>query len=649
MTNGHTPLAGEKQTYDPEALRRSVIETEETQPGSPTSTGLVYMVAGYADEIRPWGTNPTMRDRQLRDFIPMESYVASALATVCARNMAFSWRLDGPPTAVARMQDMLLSSDQGRGWESLIAKHSMDLYSQDKIPVFELVREEDSERAPVIGLNHLDTARIWHTRNPEYPVLYLNDKGRWVPLKWYQVVSTGEMPAPHERLAGLQYSALTRVMRMAQIFRNIAIYYDEKTGGRSTKSLHILGNVKEQAIRDAMMRKQLMADSQGYQRAGMDWVLVETFDPQAVPSVVSLDFASIPDGFDLDNMNKWYLTAIAMGLLEDYQTFAPLPGGGLGTSNQSQILRAKARGKGPGLFMKLMVHAMNFRGIMPRNVTFAWDEQDLDADEMMADLAIKRAEMRAAMIANGEIDDAGARQMALDSGDLPVELFDLMNGRDLTRPPATDAKRTVDDQEDAPGQKARFTIPASSGVDEERKALEEEIAAKLGEGFKRVERKLARRLRGEEAEKSRSIFSFDLSGLEDAVYASQVESAGVVKKGLEAVAGGIVQLQNEQHKATDETQFVMAEALQTVAAAVEQQTDRLEAVQRDTARSVKDAMPRPEPVRELVETTVLERDKQGRVLRMRETYDVNGKKVHEDKAVERDANGGFVRWRKDRS
>lgn len=525
MTNGHTPdLSAEKAYGDSNAIRRSVIETDQNQPVQPTSLGLIYLVAGVADEIRPWGTNPTMRDRQLREFLPMESFTMSAFGTVAARNMAFSWKLDGPTSTVERVQDILINADQGRGWESLIAKTSLDYYSQDKGAFWELVRETDDERAPVIGLNHLDADRCWHTRNTEFPVIYMNDKGRWIPLKWYQVLPLSELPVPHERLVGMQYCALTRVLRMSQIFRNLAIYFDEKTGGRSARSLHILGNVREEAIRDAMTRKQLLADSQGLLRH-IDPVLVETFDPAAVPSVVTLDFASIPDGFDLGEMNKWYLTAIAMGLFEDYQTFAPLPGGGLGTATQSQTLHAKARGKGPGLWMKTITHALNFRGILPRNVTFSFDEQDQEAETAQADLELKRAQARAQMIANGEIDAVGARQLALDKGDMPQELFDAMQQQDLTFPALADSQRVVADGEQMQ-QKARLKAPLSSGVDEERIALEEEVAAKMGEGFSRVHHMIEGRLRGEKMmERSRSFLSVDLSGIEDRIYQAQVESA----------------------------------------------------------------------------------------------------------------------------
>ena len=74
---------------------------------------------------------------------------------------------------------------------------------------------------------------------------------------------------------------------------------------------------------------------------------------------------------------KWDIAVLALAFLVDYQEFAPLPGGNLGTSAQSQVLHMKSRGKGPGLFMKLFAHFMNFGGVLPRSVTFEWDEQDV--------------------------------------------------------------------------------------------------------------------------------------------------------------------------------------------------------------------------------------------------------------------------------
>lgn len=417
-------------------LDRTVIETPPPPPeGAPPTLGgvdtaLLWFVAQVADEIVQWGTAPKLRDRQLKEFAYSESHFLSALGTVIARNVGFDWTLRGPPQVVARIQEVLNNANLGKGWDEFIAKVSMDLYTQDSGAFIEIVRATDAPEGVVIGLNHLEASRCWHTGNPEVPVTYQDQNNVFHRLPWYSVSTLSEIPATVERLPGLQLCALTRMLRAAQIIKNISIYKEEKTGGRFTRAMHIVQGITNQQIKDAMAEMTLEADAKGLLRYPGNFIM-SAQKPDAKVDVKTLELASLPDGFDEEKTFKQYIAIIAMAFLEDYQEFAPLPGGGLGTSQQSETLHKKARGKGPALFRKGITRMMNFE-VLPRNVLFAYEEQDIEEEGEVAQVSKIRAETRQIQLDSGEIDTDAARQMALDAGDISLPVFKQMGGSDVT-------------------------------------------------------------------------------------------------------------------------------------------------------------------------------------------------------------------------
>ncbi len=487
---------GEKQVT-PQILDRSVLDppTATTHPTT-GSKEMLWLLGQVADEITPWGTLPKLRDRQLRTFYPTEAQFASALGVVTARNMAFSWEIQGPPLTVARSQDLLLNADQGRGWESLIAKTSIDLYTQDSNTCWELVRVADNPEAAVIGINHLPASNCWPTGDPMEPILYQDRHSKFHLLKWYQVVALAELPVPDVMpgprgpgMAGLQLCALTRLLRAAQVMKNIAIYKEEKTGGRHTRAIHLLQGVNMKQIEDALAKMKLQADAKGILRY-LNPLLIATPDSEVTIDVKTLELTGLPDGFSEETEFKHYIAIMAMAFLTDYQEFAPLPGGGLGSGQQSQILHQKSRGKGPGVFKKLITHTLNER-ILPANVQFAYEEQDLEAEKEQAETRKIRAETREVQQRSGELSQEGIRQEALDAGDISREVFDAEGGSDAT------PDVTVGDEEEA--EKAERAGPFDDEWQADERALQRVVERALTAIGKEVRKRLEREGRGKKA------------------------------------------------------------------------------------------------------------------------------------------------------
>jgi hypothetical protein len=508
------------KTYDPAIIDRSVVDVPETVDIAPSDHSLITLVASTADGILPWGRAPKVRDRQLRDFIPQESWFASALASVCARNSAFSWRLEGPDRLVEAAHEMLVNANRGKGWQSLMVQITMDLHTQDLGAFVELIRAGDAPTSPVINVAHLDSARCYPTGNPEVPVIYIDRFGRMHRMKWYQVINIQEMPSgyevPHAGVFySLQYSTLSRLLRYAQILRNIGVLRDEKTAGRFTRQIVLVSGTNPKKIEDAITQGQFNADALGLQRF-MHAIFMGGATPDAEVKAQLIDLATTGDGYDEDKTIKWYVAAMALAFLVDYQEFAPLPGGNLGTSTQSETLHMKTRGKGPALFQKTLSHAINFFGILPRPVTFAWDEQDIDADRQVADVLRTRAEARAKMVDSGEIDDVAAGEMAVVAGDLTEEQYDGVQQRRAER--RQEAERIAQQRAQAPSpDERRPNAPVESGPsdmdsiqqDDSRgkamapgrrdaeEAFEDEVADEFDDIFAELARETRRRRRGD--------------------------------------------------------------------------------------------------------------------------------------------------------
>lgn len=391
---------------------------------------VVLSVASMADEIPAWGLMPAMRDRMLRSFWPTESNLASAIYTTVSRYAGFGWQLDGPSRMVSIYEKLLHSAEFGEGWQQFISKLLLDLFTQDNGAFIEIVRERDSPTSPVVSINHLDANQCIRTGVRHEPVIFYDRYGVPHLMKWYQCVPLAEFPSPIEVMRGMQYCAVTRMLRAAQIMRDVAIYKHEKISGRFVKALWLVGGIQTKTIEDAMTKHGVAADNSGLARY-IQPVVIGSLDPTAKVSAEKIELASLPDGFDEDKFMRWYINQIALAFGSDYQEYAPLPGGGLGSGAQAETLHLKSRGKGPRLFMSMLEHIFNWQGILPTNVAFTYGDQDVAEDMERTRLRLLRAEERATRIKSGELTPEVARQIAVDVGDLDEGYLDMLAETDL--------------------------------------------------------------------------------------------------------------------------------------------------------------------------------------------------------------------------
>lgn len=420
------------------AVRRSVQVQPEPNEGDRgvSIDALVLGMATVADSMEPWGRNPARRDQQLREFWPTEPILASAVYSLAIRNAAFSWTLEGPERTVEAIQDMLAMADLGAGWQSFTSKLSVDVMTQDNGGFIEVIRERDAPDAPVIGIAHLDAGRCLRTGNTETPVIYHDLKGVYHRLQRHQVVAVTELPSPVETMRGMQLCAVSRVLRAAQYLRDIGVYQREKVGGNNPNSIYLVSGVPSKQITDAMQTHKDAQAAKGMMRFIIPLVL-GSIDPSATVSVAQIDLKTLPDSFDLDDAMRWYINQLALGFGVDYQDFAPLPGRGIGSSTEALVLHMKSRGKGPGFWMKMLEYTFNFHGLIPQNVTFSYDEQDVEADLEEAELGKIVADTLEALVGSATLDPQAGRQILLDDGYIDEETFDRLSEEGDVTPDVT--------------------------------------------------------------------------------------------------------------------------------------------------------------------------------------------------------------------
>lgn len=392
---------------------------------------IVATYAEAADSIPLWGTAPAARDRALREFWPQEDTFAGTLYSTVARYSAFEWNLKGGPRTVTRVHDLLHGAEHGQGWDALITKTLIDLYTQDNGAFIEIVRYGRTPSSPVAEINHLDSARCVRSGRWDFPITYYDLDGKGHRMPAHNVIDLTDFPSPSESHRGMQYCALTRILRTAQVMREIALFMREKVSGRFDKGIHLVSGVSTKMIEDAVQKHHANADAQGQMHYILP-VVMGTLDPNAKVDHAFLELASLPDGFDQEVAMRWYITKMALAFGAEYSDYAPLPGQGIGSGSQAQVGHLKSRGKGPAKFMSVLEHAFNFHGVMPTNVTFSFGEVDTAAgyDRML--LRKERALYLQILIDAGAITTEVARQMLVDWGDMDISYLEMMREHNAT-------------------------------------------------------------------------------------------------------------------------------------------------------------------------------------------------------------------------
>jgi len=397
---------------------------EHPQASASNDAPLVFMLAGIADMIPPWGSPG--RDKALAEFWRTEPVLAGAVTSMCFKMAALDYRLKGPVRKVMRAEAMFRSAEFGQGWPALVSMVTSDILTRDNGGFIELLRKKRNDpTSPVIGLAHLDSSRCIRTGDPEYPLEYVDRNGRVHKLRWFQVVALTDMPASEENRNGLGFCAVSRVLSAAQYLRTVSIYKREKISGRNIPAIMVAQGVRRGAIEqslDEALEKQSQKGMSVYTKP----VVLASPDAGIPLDVKLIELAGLPDGYDEDTVMKWYITTLALAFGTDYTEFAPLPGGGLGSSTQTTVMAARSRGKGAGVLTQILEHAINWY-ILPSTVNFEFASSDPTAEADRINLKFLRARERNLRVQSQELSPRQALELAVIDGDAPEHFLTQAN------------------------------------------------------------------------------------------------------------------------------------------------------------------------------------------------------------------------------
>lgn len=405
-------------TIQADILRRSVTR-DETAATANTYRFWIAPLAGPSMVAMDYDPPPywsTERDVALRNVYRRGGLWASAVNIAVTRMMVAGYELDGDiALRVRRAREML-----GAGWIDLVTKVGADYCTTDNGGFIEIVRASKAYGSRVIGFVRLSSLRCIRTGDPERPVIYCDQLGRYHELRAHQVAEFADMP--DDDLYGVGLSATSRAWDYIYEHRAVNAYFKEKATGRRPLELVFMAGMGDNGIRQAILSAQEDADRQG--RQSYMGVAI-TGNPNDVPlKVERVPLASLPDGFNQQTHEELTQIRFAATLGIDPSDLNPrlIGNRALGAGSQAQVLDEKQDSKGLIALRQKFVQWLNDTDrwhTLPGGVTFAWSERDLRDQKARADISQTRAATRAAQIAAGEIDAAEARQLAVDAGDLP--------------------------------------------------------------------------------------------------------------------------------------------------------------------------------------------------------------------------------------
>jgi hypothetical protein len=432
---------------------------------------LLFHLGVAADEAPDWWT--PQRDAYLMDFWKSESFLASAIYSLCARNAGFRWEVTGPPDGTAHLKQVLQTAEFGEGWQELVLKVSEDLYRTDNGAFIEVIRPARAQvegkvypavaqrnritrdlewyailnafggrkqvtasevtESPAdwpIALAHIDSLKCTRTGDPDVPVIYRDISGKQHELNAWQVITLSDMPSSIEEMHSVGFCMVSRVLRHAQTIRDFGIFRSEKISGRFARAVH-LTNVDSDLITDAIAKAQAQSDERGLTRYSQP-IITNTINPDGRPYNVTIPLAELPENWSEDDAMRWYIALIALAAGEHYSFFAPMPGRRLGSAREVEVQERQARGKSSRLFMEAIISKFANSGVLPPNVTFTFKERDPEEQAGNEEAEARRARTRRERIESGEITPQVARQIAADEGDLTDQYLSMMGEHDVT-------------------------------------------------------------------------------------------------------------------------------------------------------------------------------------------------------------------------
>lgn len=391
------------------------------------------------------------RDRMLLSTLRHESFWRAAVAIAVSKYASKGWEVESDvPLRRKRFHSLILNAGAGMqvGW-ARFCQMKVQAYFCTKAAVVEIARETKAWSSRVVGLHHLDPLRCLLTNDPETPVIYADNEGKFHEMKWWQVGVFADLPDVTEANGGAGICAAEGAYPHIRKLAAIERYVTDKITGERPLAVHFVGGVGTKQLEEGLASAKSDAQRKGY-GSFMGATIIPLLQSDVPASVVTVPLAELPDGFDRKQEFDIALLAYANNLGLDPQDLQPLTGQQLGAGAQSQVLDNKAKGRGLALLQQTFSQWLN-EFVLDDRTVFSWYEKDLRDDGIAADNLKKRGEWAAGLVKEGIATAPEMKNVLVDYGDLPGEFL------------AADATQTGDVSDD---EKPEMTEDAEANAEE---------------------------------------------------------------------------------------------------------------------------------------------------------------------------------------
>lgn len=425
-------------------------------------TSMLFSLARYADETPAWNPLfPLYRDAYLRTFWKSEPIMSGAVYSLTARMKALDSEITGLPRAKKYAQEVVKDCENGKGLRSLMGKFFTDWLTQDNGAFIELVGSGRSDK-PLKGalqypyMLNMDSATVWRTLDPEFPVLYINPiTGQYRALHYSRVLLSASMEQPDELARNVGFCPVSRALKYAQFMRDVLTFKSEKVGGRFTRGIVYGNGINPTVFRGAMQAARGDAvDEQFLVYRGLPVLLRQ--GPEPIQMNV-LDLARIPDGFDTEKDMTLYVYALALAFGVDAREFWTATQSGA-TKADATVSHLKAQGKGIGDMIQTFTSVM--RLALPDSVNFAFDFTDDEQDKLKAEINAMNADTLVKLTTTGILTPIEARAMAVQQKLVDMEALQSIAPNVAESMPVNENTIDVEQQSDTPEQSAN-PLPSS--------------------------------------------------------------------------------------------------------------------------------------------------------------------------------------------
>lgn len=331
------------------------------------------------------GYGDSRRDGFLSEFWKTDPILAGAINTLVKRMKATGYTIEGGRNNTIKWARKLQAANDGRGWQDFMTRWVQDYVSTDLGAIIEIGTDADDNPQAIYNIDSVQCAPF---PDHQFPLVYAQPfSGKVLKLPRRNVIHLSDMTSPRERMLGRGYCAVSRLIRSAEAISAIYDYEMQKLGKLPPLAVASITGVAKEQFFDQWNQYLEQRKQQGNNvYTGIFWIGGD--DPNVPIKIDLTDLASLPDQFDRNAMLESWVKTIALNLGVDVGELWLIQHVGA-TKGSQTVQHQKALGKGTGEIHAMLEMALNVR-ILPADVTFTFDFQDDEQDQLRAEIMLTK-------------------------------------------------------------------------------------------------------------------------------------------------------------------------------------------------------------------------------------------------------------------